>query len=98
MKTLILTIALLFSASSFAINCESAAEAAASEKYTNREYACYGRATVIEIVNANTMKVLVDNIGGSQACRKKLYNVTFKVSGRSCSILAVQDVGGLGGI
>lgn len=98
MKSLLLTIAFTLSTASFASGCESAAESAAIKKFTNIEFACHGRATVLEKLNAHTMRVLVDSIGGFQSCTKKTYDVTFKDSGRTCSILEVKQVGGLSGI
>jgi hypothetical protein len=97
MKTVLLIIASFASSTVFAANCEIAAESAATEKFRNLEYGCYGNARLVEKLNSNTMRVTVDAIGGTGACTQKLYEVKFKDSGRACSIISVTRIG-LGGI
>lgn len=98
MKILLLIIASFASTTVFASSCEQAAESAATEKFRNLEYGCYGNARLVEKLNNNTMRVTVDAIGGSGACVQKIYDVKFKDSGRTCSVVSVTRVGGMGGI
>lgn len=98
MKILLLIIASFASTAVFAASCEVAAESAAIEKFRNLEYGCYGIARLVEKLNSNTMRVTVEPIGGAQACTGKLYDVKFNDSGRTCSIVSVTRVGGMGGI
>jgi hypothetical protein len=101
MKTC-LTVALMVfstfaSTATFASSCEQAAESAATEKFRNLEYGCYGNARLVEKLNSNTMRVTVDAIGGSGACVQKVYDVKFKDSGRTCNVISVTRIG-MGGI
>jgi hypothetical protein len=101
MKITLLAVLMSFgsfaSTSTFASNCEQAAEVAATEKFRNLEYGCYGNARLVEKLNNNTMRVTVDAIGGSGSCTQKVYDVKFKDSGRTCSIVSVTRIG-MGGI
>ncbi|HXH29296.1 MAG TPA: hypothetical protein VNJ01_00665 [Bacteriovoracaceae bacterium] len=98
MKVLLLAFGVCLNTSSFASVCNSAAEVASTEKFTNLQYACYGRATVIANINSYTVRVLVDDIGGQGNCSQKTYDVTFKDTGRGCKVLSIKQVGGIGGI
>jgi hypothetical protein len=97
MKTIITLGLLLATSISFASSCEQAADSAATEKFRNLEYGCYGNARLVQKLNSNTMRVTVDAIGGTGACTQKVYDVKFKDSGRACSIISVTRIG-LGGI
>ncbi len=104
MKTTLLAVLMSFAATaSFASttsidsSCEQAAEIASTEKFRNLEYGCYGNASLVEKMNSNTMHVTVEAIGGSGSCTRKIYEVKFKDSGRSCTIVSVTRLG-MGGI
>lgn len=81
----------------FSTSCEQAAETASEDKFRNLEYGCYGNAVLVETLNASTMHVTVDAVGGSGACGRKVYEVKYKEAGRSCRIISVTRLG-MGGI
>ncbi len=95
MKKMLISIISIFSMTStvLASTCESWAGTAATEKFRDPEYGCYGHVSLTERVGPNTMHVTVDPIGGYRSCTQKIYVVKFKESNRTCTIVSINRLG-----